>query len=266
MISPASLEINTMVASAAAPANQLRALVGEDQIVRRSENSWTALKPTLRRIIEAMPARTVLEIGGGRHPFFSVGEARELGFKLTVNDLDARELQHAPGEFDRLVLDITADLGKLAVQPGPFDLIFSRMVFEHVSDARKAWSNVYQMLGSGGVGFAFVPTLYSPPFVINRLIPEALASRVLRLIDSTRNPDEIPKFPAFYDACRASEEALAPMLHEIGFRDVCVVPFFGTPYFPAIPVLRHLAKAFDRLIERRDWRMFASYAYITARK
>lgn len=265
MTRSASLELNDQ-AVAVASAGSLRSIIGEDHIIRRSEHSWTCLKPTLRRIIEALSAHAVLEIGGGRHPFFSVEEARELGFKLTVNDLDARELQHAPGEFDRLVLDITADIGALAPRPGPFDLIFSRMVFEHVTDARKAWSNVHQLLAPGGVGFAFVPTLFSPPFVINRLIPEALTSRALRMIDSTRNPDAIPKFPAFYASCRASEDALAPMLKAVGFSEICVVPFYGTPYFPAIPVLRHVAKAFDRLIEQRDWRTFASYAYITARK
>lgn len=244
----------------------LRNLVGETLITRRSESAWQELKPTLRRILQTLPARTVLEIGGGRHPFFSVAEARQLGFKLTVNDLDAQELEHAPGEFDRLVLDITADLDRSSDVPGPFDLIFSRMVFEHVRDARKAWTNVHRMLQPGGVGFAFVPTLYSPPFILNRLIPEALTSRMLRILDRTRNPDDIPKFPAFYDGCRARESAIAPMLTEIGFREVCVVPFFGTPYFPAIPVLRDVARVFDRAIEKRDWRMFASYAYITARK
>ncbi|GLS42684.1 class I SAM-dependent methyltransferase [Methylobacterium brachythecii] len=244
----------------------LRNCVGADQIVPRAADAWTSLKPSLERVISEAKVRRVLEIGGGRHPFFTVAEAERLGFDLTVNDLDAEELSHAPGEFGRLVLDIAGDLDGSGVERGVYDLIFSRMVFEHVRDAEKAWSNVHTLLAPGGIGFAFVPTLFSPPFVINRAMPEALTSRVLRLIDRTRNPDEIPKFPAFYQACRASETALAPMLTRIGFSEVCVVPFFGTPYFPAVPVLKHIASAFDRWVERRDWRIFASYAYIVARK
>ncbi|MCE4225123.1 class I SAM-dependent methyltransferase [Methylobacterium sp. C25] len=244
----------------------LRNCLGADEIVPRAEDAWTSLKPSLERVIAEAKVRRVLEIGGGRHPFFTVADSKRLGFDLTVNDLDAEELSHAPGEFGRLVLDIAADLDGSGVERGVYDLIFSRMVFEHVRDAEKAWSNVHTLLAPGGIGFAFVPTLFSPPFVINRAMPEALTSRVLRLIDRSRNPDEIPKFPAFYQACRASETALAPMLTRIGFREVCVVPFFGTPYFPAVPVLKHLASAFDRWVERRDWRIFASYAYIVARK
>lgn len=244
----------------------LRNCVGAEQIVPRAEEAWTSLKPSLERIIQRNQVRRVLEIGGGRHPFFTVADSQRLGFALTVNDLDANELSHAPGAFGRLVLDIAADLSSVSVERNAYDLIFSRMVFEHVRDAEKAWSNVHALLAPDGIGFAFVPTLFSPPFVLNRAMPEAITSRLLRLIDRTRNPDEIPKFPAFYQACRASERALSPMLTRIGFREVCVVPFFGTPYFPAVPILKHVARAFDKWVEKRDLRMFASYAYIIARK
>ena len=244
----------------------LRTLLNEGQIVRRTEHAWQALKPTLEHVIRGIPARNVLEIGSGRHPHFSVAEAQALGFELTVNDLDARELDHAPREHRRLVLDFAADIGGTPVALGTYDLIFSRMVFEHVRDPRMAWSNVHKMLAPGGVGFAFVPTLFSPPFVINRIMPEALSSLLLRAFDRTRTPDGIPKFPAYYRNCRASETALSPMFKQIGFSEVCVVPFFGTPYFPSIPVLKHVARAFDRIIEARDLRTFASYAYIAVRK
>lgn len=247
------------------PADALAALIGADQIPRKVDAAWTHLKPTLERIIERLPARRVLEIGGGRHPFFSVEEARRFGFQLTVNDLDAAELEHAPGEFNRLVLDVAQDIDRESVDLGTFDLIFSRMVFEHVKDAAKAWSNVRDLLAPGGIALAFVPTLYSPPFVINKAMPDAVTGRLVRMLDRRRNPEEIPKFPAYYHACRASEDALRPFLQRLGFREISVIPFFGTPYFPAVPILRHVASAFDRLVERFDLRAFASYAYIVVR-
>ena len=46
------------------------------------------------------------------------------------------------------------------------------MVFEHVEDGQRAWANLYQLLAPGGVALAFVPTLYSVPFVINWLLPD----------------------------------------------------------------------------------------------
>src|SRR5579871_6882594 len=91
----------------------------------------------------ARPPR-LLEVGGGRDPLFRPEEARALGLDVTVNDIDADELARA--------------------QAGAYDLIFSQMVFEHVAGVEKAWRNVHTLLAEGGVGLAFVPTLYAPPF------------------------------------------------------------------------------------------------------
>ncbi|MBX9932017.1 MAG: class I SAM-dependent methyltransferase [Methylobacterium sp.] len=241
-------------------------LVDTAKIGRRTDAAWSELKPTLERLVNGLNARSVLEIGGGRHPFLGLEEAERNGFRLAVNDLDAEELKYAPSGYDRVVFDVARDIDRDVIEMGAYDLVFSRMVFEHVRDARKAWSNVRDLLAPGGVGLAFVPTLYSPPFVLNRLMPEVLTSRLVSMLDRSRNAAEIPKFPAYYQACRASEESLRPFLMGLGFREVCVVPFFGTPYFPRIPVLAQVARAFDRLAEARDWRVFASYAYIVARK
>ncbi|VUD72948.1 hypothetical protein MET9862_03557 [Methylobacterium symbioticum] len=248
------------------PTDTLPSIAGSDRIVRQTESAWTSLKPTLERVIGQIQAKSVLEIGAGRHPFFSMEEAQRLGFRLTINDIDAAELDYAPRGFDHLVLDVAQDVDRRLLDGHAFDLIFSRMVFEHVKDARKAWTNLHDLLAPGGVGFAFVPTLYSPPFVLNRLLPDDLTGRALRLMDRTRNDKEIPKFPAYYDACRASETRLRPFLKEIGFSEALVVPFYGTPYFPRIPVLRQVFRAFDMLCTRHDLRTFASYAYIIARK
>ncbi len=88
----------------------------------------------------------------------------------------------------------------------------------------------------------------------------------MKKIDSDRTAERVPKFPAYYDLCRANAKAVAPKLAEIGFREVVVTPFFGTPYFPVVPVLKHVARAFDRTVEALDARNFASYAYNIARK
>lgn len=250
------------------PARQdavLHDLFARNPIGQDVATAWSGLKQTLLDIAKEVSARNVLEIGAGRHPFL-IDEADQHGFELTINDIDANELDYAPVGPRRLIFDISSTIDDTEIPRGQFDLVFSRMVFEHVPDARRAWNNLFELLAPGGVGFAFVPTLFSPPFVINRLIPEAVSSRLLYSLDRTRTIAEIPKFPAFYDYCRASEKALQPMLEEIGYREVLVLPFFGTPYFPRIPVLRHAAKMLDNIAEKRDWRIFASYAYIMARR
>jgi SAM-dependent methyltransferase len=234
-------------------------------IGRDAEASWRDLKPTLLRLIKDFNAHRLLEIGGGRFPYLSATEVEQLGCELTVNDILEDELARAPAEFHKACFDISAPL-PASLAREEYDFVFSRMVFEHVRDGRQAWSNCLQLLRPGGVAFAFVPTLWSPPFVVNRLTPERLSARVLRMIDADRTQEGTPKFPAYYQLCRGDDATIAPVLRDIGFSEVAVVPFYGTPYLPVIPVVKHIARAFDRVIDAFNIKAFTSYAYIVARK
>lgn len=246
-------------------ADTLAAQINAMKIGRDAESGWRDLRPTILGLIDRTRARKVLEIGAGRFPFLTLDETRTRGLELTVNDRLSSELEKAPDDFAKSCFDIADELPADA-GIGAFDFIFSRMVFEHVKDARKAWGNVHRLLVPGGVGFAYVPTLWSPPFVFNRLTSEALSAWILQRIDADRTADRVPKFPAYYDLCRADSKALEPKLKEIGFRELVVTPFFGTPYLPVLPVLKHIARVFDRAVEALDARTFASYAYIVVRK
>ena len=148
-----------------------------------------------------------------------------------------------------------------------FDFVYSRMVMEHVRDARQLWENQYAMLADGGVALAFFPTLYAPAFALNRMIPESVSSAIVRNLFPDRTEDgENPKFPAFYDQCYGSEARLRPLLEEIGFRNVVVLPFYGYSYFHKLPGLKQVDAAFTRFVRQRDWRTFTSFAYIIAEK
>ncbi len=147
-----------------------------------------------------------------------------------------------------------------------FDLAFSRMVFEHVADGQRAWSNLYQLLAPGGVALAFVPTLYAFPFVVNKLLPDDVAAKIVKLLYPNRTDDEDPVFPARYSWTYASERKMTPMLKAIGYREVVILPFYGHGYFERVPVLREIHAQFTALARKHDWRTVASYAYIAARK
>ena len=206
----------------------------------------------------------MLEIGGGRGPLFTPDEAKAGGLALTVNDVDAGELALAPAAFEKARFDIAGDIDP--AWTGRFDLVISRMVFEHVRDAPRAWANAAALLAPGGVALAFHPTLYAPPFVINRLLPEGLTARVLRALFPNRHDGDYPKFPARYEMCRADPAAIAPILHRCGFAQVLIAPFWRHGYFRHFPLLREADAALQHLAERRDWRSLATYAYTLARR
>jgi SAM-dependent methyltransferase len=205
-----------------------------------------------------------LEIGGGRGPLLTPVEASIAGIALTVNDIDAHELSLAPDFFNKAQFDIAGTIDRN--WEGRFDLIISSMVFEHVKDAPRAWANVRALLAPGGVALAFHPTLYSPPFVINWLMPEALTGRVLRFFFPNRHDGDYPKFPARYEMCVADPAKVAPVLTQCGFSEALIAPFFGHRYFRHIPGLREADAALGRVAESRDWRGLCSYAYTIARR
>lgn len=225
--------------------------------------AWSAHKSCVRALARASGARRVLEVGGGRDPLFTHEEVESEGWEYTVNDISAQELSFAPAYVKKACFDIAGTLP--AGMEGGFDLIFSKMVAEHVRDGHRMHANVLELLATDGVALHFFPTLYSPPFVLNRLLPESVTSRLLRLFFPRRNSRDIPKFPARYDLCVARPR-LAKVLTTTGYRQICIVPFFGHTYFLRIPILRSVDRALTRAASTRDWRSLASFAYLFALK
>jgi SAM-dependent methyltransferase len=228
--------------------------------------AWYEYKRVVHDLAQHFSAHRLVEIGGGRDPLFDRNEIGDLGVEMTVNDISPVELKALPPGYHTACFDVAGDISGVTHLRNSFDLAFSRMVFEHVADGQRAWSNLYELLAPGGVGLAFVPTLYSVPFVLNWLLPDKLAAAIVKTIFHHRTDKEDPIFPARYSWCFASQARLEPMLKAIGYRDVIVEPFYGHGYYRYFPGIRDLHKKFTNVARERDWRTLASFAYIAARK
>ena len=180
----------------------------------------------------------------------------------TVNDISADELALTPPEYDKALFDVTGDIGEFA---GQFDVVFSRTLMEHVRDGQAAHRNVLALLKPGGVAFHLAPTLYAAPFVLNRLLPEALSRAALHTFFPHRRSAK-PKFPAYYSWCFGNRAKMSGMLRNIGYRDFEIINFYGHNYFKKIPVVRAVDRAFSSLAERKDWSSFGSFVHMIARK
>jgi SAM-dependent methyltransferase len=227
---------------------------------------WANYTRVIRHLAASYGAGRLLEIGGGRSPHFAPAELADMGVELTVNDISANELVRLPPVYRTACFDVAGDLSKSGVQSNTYDLAFSKMVFEHVEDGDRAWRNLHHILAPGGVAIAFLPTLFALPFVLNKILPDDLAKRLIELVNRERNDETSPVFPARYSRSYAIERWLRPMFSEIGYRDVMIVPFYGHVYYRRFPVVRDIHARFTKLARARDWRLFTSYAYIVARK
>lgn len=242
-----------------------------DKYVTETHNvwAWQHYESTVRRLIEEFRCRMVLEIGGGRFPLFDHKSTTALGIDLAINDISQRELDRAPGWLHKVCFDIAAPTfpggEEQQQEEQQYDLVMSRMVMEHVRDAEQTYRNIFTFLRPGGVFLNFHPVLYSPPFVINWLLPDGLTRRVLRTFVPLRTDEGIPKFPARYSYCTISSKTEA-MIRGVGFSEVLLLPFYGHNYFHNIPGLREMDNLLTRWARKHDRRYLAAFCYALGRR
>ncbi|HEV2186794.1 MAG TPA: methyltransferase domain-containing protein [Stellaceae bacterium] len=228
---------------------------------RSSRWAWGHYKDVLADLLRIREARRVMEIGAGRFPLFDRDEIARFDVEYIANDVDPAELARAPDEVGKACFDIsTTNSDEVARLSNTIDLTFSKMVFEHLSDSKQAYRNIYEILSPNGICMNFHPVLFSPPFVINYLTPTVPSEKILKKLSPKRNHEEHPKFPAKYDCCWVSE-SLRDTLRSIGYRRVWQLPFWFHEYFVKFPGIQQCDWALNKIAERANWTSLASYCY-----
>lgn len=228
--------------------------------------AWRNYMETVRSLIGGFHAPSVIEIGGGRFPSLTLPEVEELGVTYSSNDISERELSLAPDWVRKAHFDVqTADPDAIAPHRGRYDFAFSKMVMEHVPNYRRAYRNIHEILREGGISIAFHPVLFSAPFVLNRLMPEAASARLLKALFPNRTDSGIPKFPAVYSGCRISG-GVRRSLREIGFRNVWQIPFYGHNYYAKFPGIRQVHAQATRAFAALQVTPLATFAYTIVQK
>lgn len=229
--------------------------------------AWEHYETTILGLARQFGLRSVCEIGGGRDPLFTQEEAARNGIELIVNDIDAGELALTGGGLKTARFDIAGDLNEPDVRRGGYDMMVSRMVFEHVDGVERAWANIHELLVPGGVALAFFPTLWAPVFALNHALPEKVSRAIVHaLYPARRDGGDDPIFPALYDWCRGTPALLEPMLKRAGFAETHVQRFWGHEYFDRMPGLKQVDHAFNALAARLGWSFVTTHAYVVVRK
>ena len=216
----------------------------------------------LSELIQQRPGARILELGGGRHPAYSLEDLPDTVSSYTVNDIDEGELALTPDSYDKACFDVTGDVSKFS---GKYDVIFSKTLIEHVSNGKAMHRNILSLLKEGGVAFHMAPTLYASPFVINKLIPERLSRALVHAFFPNRRTEH-PKFPAHYSWCYGNRGKMTKMLKGVGFSRVTIDTFYGHDYFRSIPGLRDISRVASAVAAARDWSRLGSFAHIKTYK
>ena len=227
------------------------------------EQAWSFFD-FVEDLINRTGARKVCEVGGGANPALGLEFVRAHGIDYTVVDISEDELLKAPEGYRMLQGDVASpDF----VPPDRYDLVFSRMVAEHVRRPEQFHHNVYGMLAEGGRALHFFPTLYALPFVLNRLVPDAVSELLLRLVQPGRGRQgRHGKFPAFYRWCRGPTRRQLERFRGAGFAVEEYIGFFGHAYFSKLRPLQAIEDWIAASLVRHPVPLLTSYAYVVLLK
>ena len=210
-------------------------------------------------LVEQAGISTVADLGAGAHPVLAPEYVERRKLDYTIFDISQAEMEKAGEAYNSVVEDVTS--------PGfadgrRFDLVLSRWLLEHISDPAQFHRNVFEMLPPGGRAVHFFPTLYTLPFMINRVLPERLSGRLLGTsLGETRS-----KFPARYRWCRGPTRSQLRRLEGTGFEIERYVGYYGHPYYRRIPPLDAAERWRASLLARHPLPLLTNYASVTLRK
>jgi 2-polyprenyl-3-methyl-5-hydroxy-6-metoxy-1,4-benzoquinol methylase len=227
----------------------------------RAADTWATL---VEKVVEQTRPRRVCELGGGAHPALSQEFVAEQRLEYLVVDVSDEELAKAPAGYAKFMADAASPTFD---PPGAYDLVFSISVAEHISRPDLFHRNVLRLLVPGGSAFHFFSTLYALPFVANRLLPEQITERVLRLVQPGREQTGgHGKFPALYRWCRGPTRRQIARFEHIGFHVEEYVGYFGHGYYTKVRPLQAAQDRLESLLVRRPVPLLTSYASVLLRK
>ncbi len=224
--------------------------------------AWDGYQAFLEGLASRPGVKRVCDIGGGANPALSLGFIRDHDLDYVILDISAEELGKAPGDYRKVQADIASP--DMDVEGG-YDLVFSKMLAEHVKDARQFHENVFKLLAEGGIAFHFFPTLYAFPFLLNLLIPERLSTVMLHMF-APRDSYRFAKFPAYYRWCRGPTGRQIRRLEALGYEIEEYIGFFGHGYYEGIKPLDVLNRWIADILVRHPVPLWTSYAYTLLRR
>jgi 2-polyprenyl-3-methyl-5-hydroxy-6-metoxy-1,4-benzoquinol methylase len=223
---------------------------------------WSKTEAFVQKLILKNNLKSILEIGAGANPTIHPEFISKHNLKYTICDIDDDELKKADGIYSKLVIDLSLPDSTYSEK---FDLVFSRMVGEHISDAKTFHQNVFNILNKDGISFHCFSTLYALPFTANRYLPESMSDLLLHKI-APRDEHQHGKFKAYYDWSRGPSKKMIKRFENIGYEIIEYVGYFGHNYYSKIALLNKIEEIKSKLLIKFPIPFLTSYAHLILRK
>jgi len=209
---------------------------------------------------QARDATVVVDVGGGKRCDFAGLKAPDANVVIVAVDIAPEELEHNHDVDEKRIADVTQGL--------PFgdeevDVIASRSVVEHLRDVQAFVLEADRVLKPGGYFIHLLPSKHSPVSVANRLLPNAVAKKILHFA-IPGSPGRLG-FPAYYDHCYPS--AMEQLLLTNGFEiEALQLGFHQRDYFDFAFPLFLVNALYELVVFRLGRRDLCAVMLVVARK
>ena len=234
-------------------------------VYARSDTVLPDFKYLIERAITENGLRRVCDLGAGANPILEPDFIERNQLEYTIMDISREELAKAPAQYTKIQTDLASPLFEPSEQ---YDLAVSVFLAEHVRDPEAFHSNVWRLLAPGGKALHLFSTLYSLPFVANKLVPARLSQRLVRIACGPvrENDGNYGTFPAYYRWCRGPTRKQILRLQAIGYQIEEYAGLFGHAYFGRIPALQRAELSVASWLTRHPIPHLTSYAWVILTK
>ena len=175
-----------------------------------SRHLHTSYKYRVSAILNEPGHLTVLDIGGGKEcPYLPFVTAPK-NHTVVAADISEPELRQND-QCLRVVADAAAK--NMPFAPASVDMVTSRSVIEHLYDNEAFFRSCHRVLRPGGYFIHTFPCRFAPFAIINKLLPDKLARRLLYYFQPQWQ-DECG-FKVYYDHCTYGE--MSKLLDSAGY-------------------------------------------------
>jgi SAM-dependent methyltransferase len=212
------------------------------------------------RCLRPGTVRMVLDVGGGRTCAFAALRPPEWSGKIVAMDVAPEEIARNQSVDARIVADLTRGL---PLADESVDLMASRSVLEHLANLESFVAEASRTMRPGGYFIHLAPCRFAPFAVMNRLIPNRVARKLLYFTNP--NIKGICGFPAVYDRCTPA--ALRRLFTAHGFEiEECRPSYYQSQYYSFFLPFFLLSTAYELVIQALGWETLCAHVLIVARK
>lgn len=205
---------------------------------------------------------TILDIGGGKSCSFASSRKFFDRIKIIALDVSQEELDYNHDVDEKIVFDIASG-GRVPIDDNTMDMVTSSSVLEHLKNLDNVVKEVSRIIKPGGKFISVFPCKFALFAIINQMLPNWLARKILFSI--MPESKGICGFKAYYDSCYYP--AIQRLLVKNGFEDInFAFQYSQSGYFAFFAPFAIISLLWDFLMYILNLRSLCGYLFFEARK